>query len=109
MGFLFTRKLAALRADSFGGGKVCAGVKPTRESGAARERRSFTREICENGLRYVLREVGVAVGLPQGRGIDEVEMTAKEFRKGIFVVGIHEPAEKFAIIAHFIVIAPADS
>jgi len=61
----------------------------------------------ENGLRHVLREVGVAIDLPERGGIDEVDVALHQFGKGRLGTGRGVALEQFGVSRHFQVIAPA--
>jgi len=65
VGFLFPNVPAPLGADGFGCSEMCAGVEPARDDRPARELWSFAREIGENRLRHILRQVRIAVQLSQ--------------------------------------------
>jgi len=58
-------------------------------------------------LRHVLRQVRIAVDLPQRCGIDEVDVPLHQFGKGFFRTGVSIAAEQFAIGRHVQLIAPA--
>ena len=67
----------------------------------------LAREVGENGLGHILRQVRVAVDLPQRRGINEVEMPPHQFSKGFLGFGSGVAAEQFGIGRHVHLIAPA--
>ena len=77
-----------------------AGVKPAGQRGAARERGGLARKVGENRLGHVLRQVGVAVDLPQRRGIDQVDVPTHQFGKVFLGFSPGVAAEQFAIGRH---------
>jgi hypothetical protein len=77
-----------------------AGVKPAGQRAAARKGRGLARKIGENRLGHVLRQVGVAVDLPQRRGIDQVDVPLHQFSKGFLGFGSGVAAEQFGIGRH---------
>ena len=54
---------------------------------AARERTGLAREVGENGLRHVLRQMRVAADLPERGGIDEIDVPPDEFGEGVLGMG----------------------
>ena len=78
---------AVFRSRDFRGGKMRAGVKPAGQRFAARERTGLAREVGEDGLRHILRQMRVAVDLPQRGGIDEIDVPADQFGEGVFGMG----------------------
>ena len=83
-----------------------AGVKPASQCAAARERCGLAREVGENRLRHVLRQVRVAVDLPQRSGIDQADVPPHQFGKGFLGLGPGVAAEQFGIRCHVQLIAP---
>ena len=80
--------LLAVAAADFGAGnfrrrKMRAGIKPAGQVFPARERTGLAREVGEHGLRHVFRRMFIAIDLPQGGGIDEVDVAFDQFRKRV--------------------------
>ena len=77
-----------------------AGVKPAGQDARRASGRGLAREVGENRLGHVLRQVRVAVDLPQRRGIDQVDVPPHQFGKGLFGFGPGVAAEQFGIGRH---------
>ncbi len=106
MGLLFAMMTTLLAAHGLGGGEMSAGIKPADQGFAFRQGRGLAREIREDRLRHILREMRVAIHLPQRRRIDQVHVPPHQFGKGILRICFGIPAKQFTIGCHSRSIAP---
>ena len=60
---------------------VGAEIKPAGQRGVAGQRSGFARQRQEDGLRDILREMGVAVQLPQRGRVNQREVTLHQLGK----------------------------
>jgi hypothetical protein len=97
---LFAGLPAALVADGVGCGIMRAGIKPAGQNGSPGELWRFKGEVGEHALGDILREMGVAVDLAQGSGVNEVKMSLHQFGERLFFIGLGVVAEQFTVRCH---------
>jgi hypothetical protein len=78
-----------------------AGVEPAGQGFSARKRPRFSSQVGKDGLRHVLREMRVAIDLPERGGINQIHMALHQFGEGLFGIGFGKSPEQFRIGCHF--------
>src|ERR1051326_4484079 len=100
MGLPFPALPAVVSAAEVGGHAPDAGVEPAGQGRVAAQRRGLARQFGEDRLGHVLRPAGVAARLPQGRRIDQVNVTPHQLGEGRFGGLVGVTSQQFGVGAH---------
>ena len=85
-----------------------AGVKPAGQVFTLPQRTGLARKVGEHRLRHVLRQMRVAIDLPERGGIHQIHVPPDQFGKGILRIRFGEISQQFGVGCHGVqVIAPA--
>lgn len=108
-GLLFARAAAAFAPEILPRGKNRGAMQPAGQHDIFGKGRGFAREVGEDELRDVLREMRVAAGLPERGGINERDVARDKFaERGFGTVG-GKSAQKLSVIGHFPYIQPQNA
>jgi hypothetical protein len=76
------------------------GVEPAGEGWAVQEGTGFACEFAEHFLRDILSAMGVASDLPQGYGIDQVEVPMDQLGEGGGALVVHIIPQQVSVVLH---------
>jgi len=92
---------AGFGADDFRGGMVRAGVKPAGQRFAVGQQTGLARQISEDALRHIFGQMFIAIHLPEGGGIDEIDVAFHQFGEGVLGIRPGKSRKQFGIRCHF--------
>jgi hypothetical protein len=97
---LFAGLAAAVTAKHLAGSIQCGAMEPSSQDDVLRQGGGFAGKVGKDQLRDVLRQVGIAIGLAEGRGIDEGKMPGNELAESRFGAVGGKLAQELAVIGH---------
>jgi hypothetical protein len=97
---LFAPRTPGFSAQKVERGKARVPVEPAREHRPGPNRRGFARQVGEDHLRHVLRQLRIP-HLPQRRGIHQSHVPLHEQPEGVIGTFRDVTAEQLCVVHHF--------